>query len=114
MNSFPRQTPDSLSHTSNFTMLRVLIMCRVCLGGIIGTGLVGPNRSSIEAEFSLSHAQFGTGLAVAQIAIAIAVLIIADSNLGYALMFGPAILWLFGLIYYLTPLSQKAQDEKKT
>lgn len=49
--------------------LRVFIMAWIFLSGLIGTGLVGPVRPAIEAEFGLSHAAFGSGLALSQITV---------------------------------------------
>ncbi|MFP4521400.1 MAG: MFS transporter [Fibrobacterota bacterium] len=56
--------------------LRTLIMLLVFLMGIIGTGLIGPNRTSIEKEFSLSHGVFGAGIAAAQFFLAFSVLLL--------------------------------------
>lgn len=36
--------------------------------GVLNTGMIGPNRVSVQRELNLSHSQFGTGLAVVQIA----------------------------------------------
>lgn len=51
----------------NRRLVGVLIMSWVFLSGMIGTGLVGPNRSSVEAEFGLSHGQFGLAVAAIQV-----------------------------------------------
>ena len=51
------------------TSLRVLIMSLTFMSGIIVTGLVGPNRTSIEAEYDLTHSQFGAGLAVIRVVV---------------------------------------------
>ena len=51
----------------NRRLVGVLIMSWMFLSGMIGTGLVGPNRSSIEREFSISHGQFGLAVAAIQI-----------------------------------------------
>lgn len=58
--------------TRNIT--RSLIMGTTFLAGVIGTGLIGPNRSAIEAEFELSHTQFGIGMALASIVFSLAIL----------------------------------------
>ena len=50
-------------------------MSLFALLGLIGTGLVGPNRSSIEEEYGLSHSAFGMGLAAVQIVAAGGVLL---------------------------------------
>ncbi len=62
--------------------LRVFIMAWIFLSGLIGTGLVGPVRPAIEAEFGLSHAAFGGGLAVCQIAVNVALLLAILPRLG--------------------------------
>ena len=119
--------------------LRVFVMACVFLAGIVGTGLVGPNRGAIEAEFGLSHSLFVFGFMFsatwpcfyAQVAprlkgheemlaygsILFSVLgislcitassIIADYHLGLSLVFAPVVLWIFGLIYFTTSLSQE-------
>ena len=51
----------------NRRLMGPLIMSWVFLSGMIGTGLVGPNRSSIESEFALSHAKFGLVVAAIQV-----------------------------------------------
>lgn len=48
--------------------LTALVMSWMFLFGMIGTGLVGPNRPAIEREFGLSHAAFGAAFSVIQIA----------------------------------------------
>jgi len=58
-------------------MLRILIMAWVFLAGVVRTGLVGPNRSSIEAAYGLTHSQFGLGIALIQIVCAGGVLLAA-------------------------------------
>jgi len=57
--------------------LRWLIMSSVFLNGVIGTGLVGPNRPAIEAEFGFTHGQFGLGFAVLQMLAAVPVVLLA-------------------------------------
>jgi MFS family permease len=47
------------------------------LFGMIGTGLVGPNRSSIEREFGLTHGQFGAAFALVQIVCSVLALAFA-------------------------------------
>lgn len=47
--------------------LRFLILFWFLLAGAVRTGLVGPNRPSIEEEFGLTHGQFGLGIAVIQV-----------------------------------------------
>ena len=49
-------------------------MAWMALFGMIGAGLVGPNRPAIEQEFGLDHGQFGAGFAVIQTLMAGAVL----------------------------------------
>lgn len=51
----------------NRRLVGLLIMSWMFMSGVIGTGLVGPNRSSVEQEFSLSHGQFGLAVAAIQI-----------------------------------------------
>jgi len=51
----------------NRRLVGTLIMSWVFLSGMVGTGLVGPNRSSVESEFALSHAQFGFAVAAIQV-----------------------------------------------
>ena len=52
---------------SSAALLGSFVMSWMFLFGMIGTGLVGPNRSSIEREFGLSHTQFGAAFALVQI-----------------------------------------------
>ncbi len=85
--------------------LRTLIMAMIALTGLIGAGLIGPNRSAIEAEYGLSHSQFGTGIAVIQIFVATAVLLTANRLKRFAslkvLMVGLALQALaFSAIYF--------------
>ncbi len=56
-------------------LLRCFIMAVVILAGIVGTGLVGPNRLAVERDYALTHAQFGLGLAAIQIVTAVALLL---------------------------------------
>jgi len=64
---------------SGMGTLKLLIMSCLFLGGIVGTGLVGPNRPQIEEEFAFSHGQFGLGFAVLQILAALPVLLVAGT-----------------------------------
>jgi fucose permease len=66
-----------MTRSSGTTHLATLVMSWMFLFGMIGTGLVGPNRTAIEHEFRLSHAQFGTAFALIQIACASLVLYVA-------------------------------------
>jgi predicted MFS family arabinose efflux permease len=59
------------------TLLRVLVMSWMALLGMIGTGLVGPNLSSIERELRIDHSQFGAAFAVIQVLCSLAVLVVA-------------------------------------
>jgi fucose permease len=61
--------------------LRILIMAWVFLNGLVATGLVGPVRPAVEAEYGLSHAQFGAVFAAGQILF----------NLGLLLAVAPAL-----------------------
>ncbi len=67
-------TPETIPHLA---VLRTLIMSWVLLSGLIGAGLIGPNRSLIQDEYGLSYTRFGVGLAGIQIGFALLVLLIA-------------------------------------
>ena len=54
--------------------MRFLIMSWLFLAGVIGSGLIGPNRSAVLQEYGLSETQFGAGVASVQIVAATAVL----------------------------------------
>ncbi|NLF31941.1 MAG: MFS transporter [Planctomycetes bacterium] len=54
--------------------MRFLIMAWLFLAGVIGSGLIGPNRSAVLQEYGLSETQFGAGVASVQIVAATAVL----------------------------------------
>ncbi len=55
--------------------LRYNIMTLVFLNGFIKAGLPGPNRTSIEADYNITHGQFGYIIAAIQIIAAIVVLL---------------------------------------
>lgn len=59
------------------TGVAALVMGWVFLSGLVGTGLIGPNRVAIEREYGLSHSAFGLGLATIQILAAVAMLLVA-------------------------------------
>jgi len=75
--------------TARAAVPRALILSWMFLFGMIGTGLVGPNLSSIEREFRISHGQFGIVFALIQIACSTVVLFAAsrlrrlDSSLAF-------------------------------
>ncbi|MCC6444680.1 MAG: MFS transporter [Armatimonadetes bacterium] len=54
-----------------------LVMGWMFLSGMIGTGMIGPNRSSIEGEYGVSHTLFGLTVALIQIGSAAGVLLAA-------------------------------------
>lgn len=58
----------------NRGLLAGVVLSWMFLFGLIGTGLVGPNRTAIEREMGLSHAGFGAAFALVQIVCAILVL----------------------------------------
>ena len=62
--------------------LRYFIMAWIFLSGLIGTGLVGPVRPAIEAQFHLNHAAFGSGLALCQITVNFLLLLAILPRLG--------------------------------
>jgi len=53
-------------------------MAIVLHSGLVGTGLVGPNRPAIEAEYGLNHTLFGVGISVAQCVVALALVVYAS------------------------------------
>src|SRR5205085_2229509 len=58
--------------------LATVAMAWMFLFGMIGTGLVGPNRTSIEREFGIGHAAFGIAFAALQLASPTIVWILAS------------------------------------
>lgn len=54
-------------NSPNSAALKISIMTLLLLMGVLNTGLVGPNRLSIEREYGLAHSHFGLGLAVVQV-----------------------------------------------
>ncbi|HEX2951345.1 MAG TPA: MFS transporter [Armatimonadota bacterium] len=61
----------------NAKLLGSLLLSWVFIFGMTQAGLIGPNRSSIEAEFGLSHAVFGLAIAVIQCVSACIMMLIA-------------------------------------
>ncbi len=58
--------------------VRGTVLGNMFLAGLIGAGLVGPNRPRIEEAFGLSHTTFGVGVAVSQLLSSALVLCLTD------------------------------------
>ena len=71
-------SPAHEARSDEAKLLAVLVMAWMFLFGLIGSGLVGPNRSSIEREFGLSHAQYGAAFAAIQVLCAFGALTVSS------------------------------------
>ena len=85
-------------------MARALIMAWMLLFGAIGTGLIGPNRTSIESEYGLTTTALGVGVAAIQVTAAALVLALTPRLAGlggFALLLAGLVLQAtgFGLIW---------------
>lgn len=72
--AYPSTDTDQKA-SGHVAVLRGLIMAWFLIGGMINSGLLGPNRSAIERDFGLTHFGFGVLVAATQIVTSLAVLL---------------------------------------
>ncbi|MFH1377993.1 MAG: MFS transporter [Planctomycetota bacterium] len=81
---------------------KAFVLLIYLLAGIVFTGLVGPVRSAVEADFNLDHTQFGVPYALLGIVVNILLLFLAMPRLsrvsGISLIYGSAAITIAGLV----------------
>jgi predicted MFS family arabinose efflux permease len=91
--------PPAAPRPARANRVRGVVMAWFLLGGILGSGLVGPNRPSIEREYGIAHLHFGLALAAMQIVSSAAVLLASPRLARWnpcLLVLGGLVLWTLG------------------